>query len=643
MKLAAQAWEAGEIGYARALLDRHRPKPGQQDLRGFEWWYFWQKSEGQQRHVLWGVSNTVNCVAFSPDGRWLAAGGGRTVQWWNATNHAIFKTADHDPNSNVRSICFSPDGLSLWTGDALGKVRFWLENMDGRIGLISRGTGHVYLAAAAGVSDRIAIGERNGVDGKAQGAVAIYSFLDTLTRNERGHILTNSGGLSAFSRDGRWLLTGGGNDVVTLHNLRTGETKDVFQSSGNLELYALAISPDGQRGAFLGGNGYGLVLLDLAANSPPVQRSVSRSAAIAYSPDGEHLALACFNHTVRLLQARTGVEIRRFDGHSAEVSSVAFSRDGRQLASASKDQTVRLWDLRSVTDPKRSDVIHGGFAPFIFSSDGTTVTAASGDSYPLKFMRHDLATGKADPVADLVIEERTYLDLWNPKNSAALRWFIEKGAPASQWSSFTNFVGKYIARSTASACSADGAVAAIGDKDGKVRLWHLPSSTRLPDCRATRGPIQSLALTTDGSVVAVAGRSNIVAVWDRAIATNRFELPPQNDPVRDLAFSPDGRILGITGDDATVELRDATTAELLATMAGHEVGVENIVFSPDGRTVATSAGTITKLWHVATRREVATSLPSAGRQLTFSPDGSILLSSGGWEGEARIFRAPRQH
>jgi WD40 repeat protein len=586
-------------------------------------------------HLLGGFSNSVTCLAFSPDGRWLAAGGGNLVQWWNATNLQLHASLIHDLNLSICSVAFQPDGSSLWTGDSNGKVRGWLEGVKERFGLISRGTGRIHLAGASGNPSAVAFGERFGTDGKATGTVSLYSFLDLLRRNERGNVLTNSGGLAAFSRDGQWLLTGGGNDPVTLHNLRSGEAKPVYRSDN--EVFALALAPDCRWAALSINNGHGLVLLDLPAATQRHYGQLGRIAALSFSPDGQNLALACFDHTVRLLQSSTGLQFCRFDGHTAEVLAVAFSPDGRTLASAGKDRTVRLWDLTGGAD---SDRLKAAFAPFIFSPDGTAIAAATSDSYPLRFIRQDLAAMKTQPVQGLILQAGTYPELWNPKNSAPLRWLLHSDAPPASWRKFTNFVALHAARRTASACAADGSVAAIGDKDGKVRLWNLCASTRLPDLRH-KGAIQCLALADNGRALAAAGLSNIVAVWDLPSGTNRFRLPPQNDPVGDLAFSPDGRVLAVAGDDGAVELRDAFTGELQATLAGHEVGVHSIAFSPDARTLATSAGSTTKLWHLPTRREVATRLPFAGRHLMFSPDGTLLLSSGGWEGEARLYRAPR--
>ncbi len=40
-------------------------------------------------------------------------------------------------------------------------------------------------------------------------------------------------------------------------------------------------------------------------------------------------------------------ELRRFEGHMADIESVAFSPDGRRILSGSKDRTVRLWNVET--------------------------------------------------------------------------------------------------------------------------------------------------------------------------------------------------------------------------------------------------------------------------------------------------------
>jgi WD40 repeat protein len=65
--------------------------------------------------------------------------------------------------------------------------------------------------------------------------------------------------------------------------------------------------------------------------------------SVAFSPDGQLLASASDDETVRLWDPATGQHERTLTGHVGPVRSVAFSPDGRLLATAGDDGTVRLW------------------------------------------------------------------------------------------------------------------------------------------------------------------------------------------------------------------------------------------------------------------------------------------------------------
>jgi hypothetical protein len=76
-------------------------------------------------------------------------------------------------------------------------------------------------------------------------------------------------------------------------------------------------------------------------------------SGVAFSPDGEHLAAACSDHTVRVWHLRTG-EVVTLLGHEKYVYSVAFSPiHGRRIASASADKTMRIWDLSTRQEVRR--------------------------------------------------------------------------------------------------------------------------------------------------------------------------------------------------------------------------------------------------------------------------------------------------
>jgi hypothetical protein len=71
-------------------------------------------------------------------------------------------------------------------------------------------------------------------------------------------------------------------------------------------------------------------------------------ARAAFSPDGRCLAVGASDGTVRLVEAATGQERFRWQGHKRGVVSVLFSPDSSLLASGSWDRTILVWDVFDV-------------------------------------------------------------------------------------------------------------------------------------------------------------------------------------------------------------------------------------------------------------------------------------------------------
>src|SRR6202011_3669363 len=78
--------------------------------------------------------------------------------------------------------------------------------------------------------------------------------------------------------------------------------------------------------------------------SPPV-RHPDIVWGVAFSHDGQRVASASSDGSVKIWLAATGQELATFRGHSGVVSAVAFSPGGPCLASAGRDHTVKVWDV----------------------------------------------------------------------------------------------------------------------------------------------------------------------------------------------------------------------------------------------------------------------------------------------------------
>jgi WD40 repeat protein/DNA-binding SARP family transcriptional activator len=562
------------------------------------------------------VARPFSALAFSPDGRTLAAGftaaiahGGNSAviilfdAVGDAHRHCVLHSqciravsGDRGPGSSslaVADVLFAPNGRTFVTGEIKGNRPAPQEKVVLRRATDAKSLNHSKWIRAGRVIGFVD-GARNLL---VTSGPSRSLLLDARTLDPVGQL--REGGPAAVSRNGDLAAFGNANGRVRLVSLRGSSRK-----------------PETMHGSA----------------SAPIE-------SLAFSADGEMLAAAAADGSVSVWDVPTATLRETFGGHTATAFDPIFSPDGNTLYAGSADGTVIAWDVTG----RRRLARPFGFDPVPTTEPGAESQTPANHAATAVAVSPGGSLFATSPAPDRVTiwrsrshDETVVGNLRGPPGSLGFVRSIAFSHDGRQvaavgdspnivvWNLRThgvqilrhagNFVPRSLAWQKAVAFAPSGRLVASAGNEG-IQIFALPTGRLVHSEPMLPGNSASdLSFSADGRLLAAAGVFQQVEVW----TVGRWLSGPvrtiyNSQPIVTLRFAPHGTTIAIGDNSGNVAFYDAATWDQPSRrLSSQNEPVLSLSFDPTGQRLMTTGtdGSI-RLWDLATDKLIGVPLPGA--------------------------------
>lgn len=537
----------------------------------------------------------VHAIAFNPAGNLLAAGGYRTVKFWQRPENVKRHSVALDQAATAAALSANGQLLAIATAD--NSIRI-IQLSDGQTlktlaGHTAPVTGLQFSADAAQL-----------FSASKDKTVRLWTVADGA---QAGILETPAEILSlALAVDGKRAYTGHGNNALLAWNIPFDAPKP---AEGDQP--AVPVKP----------------VLELKGHGGPVTSLAVVTAApqlVSGSADG----------TGRLWDLNTGAEVKSV-AHGAPVTSVSVLKDGQFLATAGGN-VAKLWtaagqpvvDLKgSVKQQRLVTVLTDDEA---VAKSRVALADASFKAAEKNFQERVDQSKKA-------AEAKTKADTELPPAVEKHKVAMEAVAAAKK-----ELEGK-----------PDDEALKKKVTDAEAALTKEAEALKKAN-DAVESAVKGIAQAEQGQKLADERQQEAKRVHEAEVAVQtaataklnaaKAELAGMEKPIRAVAFAQDGRWLATAGDDGVVRTWDAKTGKPLDEIEGHQAAVALLISGPNDALVSVSEDKSTVVWDADPAWQYAGVLgpsaenpldrspsPLVDRVLTlaFSPDGKYLATGGG--------------
>lgn len=547
----------------------------------------WDVASGERTGLIIVYSFVVMCLAWSPDGSRIISSSDCSVCKWDAESYTIIGEPWEGHTNVVAAVACSPNGGYVASGGWDAKVVIW--HSDGRKAKDSL-LGHSEPVRTVAFSPDSKI-LASGSDDKTIRLwdVEMGEGLRLIQHNDWITCVT-------FSHNGG-LLAGGSHDfAVTIWDVNTGERyKEPLVGHHNV-VRSVAFSPDDKL-LVSGSDDLTVCLWDMKTGlrkGHPYRGHIHWILSVAFSPDGKCVASGAHDSTVRLWEMNTNAPVDHAvkECKGASYQCLDIRRDGSHIISGTENGIINIWDTRTFMKLKTLQGHTAGINCLKYSSDGKYILSTSHD-YTVR--------------------------IWDANSGKQLNSFTSEGR----------------FRFYAIAPSPGGRRFATAANDGKIRIWDLATLEEVIEAFPCRNQHQVFALcySNDGTLLASGGSDKLIDVW-KTENMNRLGKPLEGhtSTVRTMIFSLDGEKLISGGADNTIRIWNVKASEQLHLINWHTYWVTCISLSPDGSRFVTASGDANLcVWNLETAdfadAGVLRGHSSWISDAVYTPDGKRIISA----------------